>query len=81
MSRGQGIDCPHCKQRATLRRTVPMSDLIREKTYRCSNDNCGHVFISVEEIQRTVVPPRTPNPGINLPLSKVSGHLAAAKCI
>lgn len=73
------INCPHCLKRAFLRRTNLMSELIREKTYRCSNDECGHVFISVEEIQRTVVPPRSPRAGINLPLAKVAGHLAEGK--
>ena len=74
-----GINCPHCDCRALQRRTVVLSALVREKCYRCTNDECGHVFIAVEEIQRTVVPPRTAKSGINLPLSKIGGHIAADK--
>lgn len=70
-SGGLGITCPHCNMRALQRRTVVMSPLVREKVYRCTNDECGHVFITIEEIQRTVVPPRVLNPSINLPLSKL----------
>lgn len=73
---GLGITCPHCQQRALLRCSNIMSALVREKTYRCTNDECDHVFIAVEEIQRTVVPPRIACPDINLPLSKVNGHLS-----
>ncbi|MCS6134011.1 ogr/Delta-like zinc finger family protein [Shewanella baltica] len=71
MGRGAGITCPHCDSRALLRRTKAISELTREKTYRCNNDNCGHVFVSVEEIQRTVVRPRQPRDGVNLPMSKM----------
>jgi hypothetical protein len=71
MGKGAGITCPHCDRRALLRRTKAISALTREKTYRCNNDNCGHVFVSVEEIQRTVVQPRSPRDGIRLPMSKM----------
>lgn len=71
MGKGAGITCPHCDHRALLRRTRAISTFTREKTYRCSNDQCGHVFVSVEEIQRTVVMPRQPRAGINLPMSKI----------
>ena len=73
--------CPHCLSVLTVRRTKVMSALVREKTYRCSNLECGFVGIAVEEMQRTVVPPRTARPGVDLPLSKVSGHLIKGNCI
>ena len=70
--------CPHCDNRALQRRSEPMSSLVREKTYQCSHLECGHVFIAVEEIQRTLVPPRTPKLGVDLPLAKVAGAIADA---
>ncbi|MGL4734295.1 MAG: ogr/Delta-like zinc finger family protein [Enterovibrio sp.] len=69
MGKGAGITCPHCDERALLRRTTKMSNLTREKTYRCNNDYCGHIFISIEEIQRTVVQPRHKKPGVSLQVS------------
>lgn len=75
---GLGTNCPHCEQRALLRRSTIMGRLVREKVYRCSNDECGFVFVAIEEIQRTVVPPRTPHPDVTLPLGKISGHLDKA---
>lgn len=70
MGRGAGITCPHCDSRALQRRTRAITPLTREKTYRCNNDDCGHVFVSIEEIQRTVVQPRTRKEGINLQTSR-----------
>ncbi|PWF64933.1 transcriptional regulator [Shewanella sp. BC20] len=70
MGRGAGITCPHCDCRALQRRTRAITTLTREKTYRCNNDDCGHVFVSIEEIQRTVVQPRTRKEGINLQTSR-----------
>lgn len=71
MGKGAGITCPHCDERALLRRTTKMSNFTREKTYRCNNDFCGHIFISIEEIQRTVVSPRQCRQGVNLPMSNL----------
>ncbi|MFV0595469.1 ogr/Delta-like zinc finger family protein [Shewanella sp.] len=71
-ARGAGITCPHCDSRALLRRTRAITLLTREKTYRCDNDECGHIFVSIEEIQRTVVPPRVSREGVNLQISRIS---------
>ncbi len=67
---GLGMDCPHCGQRAKQRRTDIKSALTREKVWRCDNDECGHVFVSMEEIVRTITPPMVAKPGINLPMTK-----------
>lgn len=67
---GSGMTCPHCGQKALIRRTEIMSDLSRQKTYRCQSDTCGHVFVAIEEIVRTVVPPRVAKPGVKLPLAQ-----------
>lgn len=72
MGCGAGMTCPHCDSRALQRRTRAITPLTREKTYRCNNDDCGHIFVSIEEIQRTVVPPRIKRDGINLRMSKLT---------
>lgn len=72
MGCGAGMTCPHCDSRALQRRTRAITPLTREKTYRCNNDECGHIFVSIEEIQRTVVPPRIRREGINLQMSRIT---------
>jgi DNA-directed RNA polymerase subunit RPC12/RpoP len=72
MGCGAGMTCPHCDSRALQRRTRSITPLTREKTYRCNNDECGHIFVSIEEIQRTVVSPRICREGINLQMSRIS---------
>ena len=80
MGCGAGITCPHCDSRALQRRTRSITPLTREKTYRCNNDECGFIFVSIEEIQRTVVPPRIPRSGINLQMSRVTKQPTEASC-
>lgn len=72
---GIGITCPHCGQRALQKKTNLISNLTREKMYCCSNMYCGHVFVSIEEIQRTVVPSHTPKAGVNLPMTAIAQRL------
>jgi DNA-directed RNA polymerase subunit RPC12/RpoP len=72
MGCGAGMTCPHCDSRALQRRTRSITPLTREKTYRCNNDECGHIFVSIEEIQRTVVQPRIRREGINLQMSRIT---------
>lgn len=68
-AKGHGIDCPHCGHRAKQLGTSLRSIYTREKKYRCSNLECNFVFITMEEIVRTVAPSANPNPDINLPMT------------
>ncbi|KGH12134.1 transcriptional regulator [Comamonas thiooxydans] len=46
-----------------------MTKLMSERTYQCTNPECGHTFIALVEIVRTLSPSATPDPSINIPLS------------
>lgn len=46
-----------------------MSRLMRELTYACTNPECGHTFVAMTEIVRTLSPSATPDPSVQLPLS------------
>ena len=43
--------------------------LTRQSVYCCVNAECGHTFVALTEIVRTLSPSATPNPSVNLPLS------------
>lgn len=58
--------CPHCRQRAICRTSKRVSDLSRELTYQCTNVECGHTFVALEEIVRTISPSAVPRAGITL---------------
>lgn len=66
---GTRMACPHCKADSVIRTSWVMTALMRETTYACSNPECGHTFIALTEIVRTLSPSATPDPAINLPLS------------
>ncbi|WP_175037929.1 ogr/Delta-like zinc finger family protein [Burkholderia contaminans] len=63
------IKCPVCLGRTTARSSRAMSRTMREITYRCENDECGHVYIATLEVVRTLVPSAMPNPEVSIPLS------------
>ncbi|WP_186193166.1 ogr/Delta-like zinc finger family protein [Burkholderia gladioli] len=63
------INCPICLGRSTARSSRSMSRTMREITYRCENDDCGHVYIANLEVVRTLVPSAVPNADVVIPLS------------
>lgn len=64
------LPCPHCKfpVRATKSRT--MSDMFKEITYRCTNDECGHIFVAGLEVLRTVSLSAVPDSAVRIPMSQ-----------
>ena len=46
-----------------------VTPLYREIRLRCENDECGHQFLIAVSVIRTILPSRTPNPSIVLPVS------------
>lgn len=46
-----------------------MTLLTKESIYQCSNPECGHSFVALTEIVRTLSPSAMPDPSVNLPLS------------
>lgn len=62
--------CPHCKSVAKVRSSNEVTSLTRETYFICSNAACGHCFVAVTEINRTISPSATPDPSVRLPLSQ-----------
>lgn len=63
------LRCPHCASPCTIRSSEQMSVLTRQSFYCCVNAECGHTFVALTEIVRTLSPSATPDPSVNLPLS------------
>lgn len=76
MSMRISIHCPICRTRAIARTSREMSRTMREITYRCTNDECGHTYVAHLEVVRTLVPSIIDNPEVSIPFSPAA---AAAK--
>lgn len=63
------LRCPHCESFCTIRSSQQMTKLTREATFRCENDECGHTFVALTEVVRTLSPSSTPDPSVSLPIS------------
>lgn len=61
--------CPHCKCNAYTRHSGQLTTTSRETIFQCRNFECGHVFSTVTEINRTISPSATPDPTVVLPMS------------
>ncbi|WP_082818860.1 ogr/Delta-like zinc finger family protein [Cupriavidus nantongensis] len=64
------IKCPHCRARAAFVKSREMSLTMREVTYRCTNEYCGHVYVANLEVCRTLSPSSIPDPQVHIPLSR-----------
>lgn len=64
------IKCPHCRSRAAFVKSREMSGTMREVTYRCTNEYCGHVYVAALEVIRTLSPSAIPDPQVHIPLSR-----------
>jgi hypothetical protein len=47
-----------------------MSDTMKEITYQCTDDECGHVFVASLEVLRTVSLSSKPKQGVQIPFSE-----------
>ncbi len=63
------LPCPHCEQPAVIRTSVQVSRLTREYMFCCTNPECGHTFVALTEVVRTLSPSATPDPSVCLPMS------------
>lgn len=61
--------CPHCRAQAEVRSSRMLTLTMRESMYACTNAECGHTFVAMTEIVRTLSPSATPDPRVTLPLS------------
>jgi hypothetical protein len=64
------INCPHCSGHTRVTKTQAMSDTMKEITYQCQNDECGHVFVAALEVLRTVSLSSKPKQGVHIPFSE-----------
>lgn len=73
------INCPCCDTRSTAVKTKPISKVLTEVTYRCSNTECGFSFVAGLEILRAInVSPFALPQELGIPLSK---HIDRRKLI
>ena len=63
------LQCPHCEHPAMRRNSLKITVLTHQAMYYCTNPECGHTFVTLTEIVRTLSPSATPNPSVVLPLS------------
>jgi hypothetical protein len=63
------VKCPHCGKFARGRSSDVLTPTYREVRFECTNDDCGHVWVSGLEVLRTLCPSDTPNPDIQIPLA------------
>ncbi|MFC0351848.1 ogr/Delta-like zinc finger family protein [Undibacterium danionis] len=71
-----GLPCPHCKSGVKAIKSRTMSEMFKEITYRCQNEECGHVFIAGLEVLRTVSLSALPNYEVKIPISQHVRHAA-----
>lgn len=60
--KGMKAKCPHCKSIATIRSSKDVGSLVREAKCQCSNLACGHTFVAMLEVVRTISPSAFPDP-------------------
>ncbi|MNR50223.1 DNA-binding transcriptional regulator [compost metagenome] len=60
------MPCPHCSAVAHVRTSRLMSPISKEMYYQCSNLECGHTFVGVIEVVRTLSPSACPNPSVQI---------------
>ncbi|MBV8271636.1 MAG: ogr/Delta-like zinc finger family protein [Cupriavidus sp.] len=58
------MSCPHCGANANIRSSRRISRITRELYCQCTNLECGHTFVGLVEVVRTVSPSATPDPEI-----------------
>lgn len=61
--------CPHCEWDVNVRDSRQITPLVRQITFACKNNDCGHIFIGLLEAITTLSPSAIPSPDIHLPLS------------
>jgi len=60
--RGNTTFCPHCGTRCFTVKTNQVSPVVREITFQCPNNACGHQFVAQLAPVRTITPSRLTNP-------------------
>ncbi|WP_348635837.1 ogr/Delta-like zinc finger family protein [Cupriavidus sp. AcVe19-1a] len=58
------MNCPHCGAVAHIRSSRTVSRMTRELYCQCTNLTCGHTFVGLVEVVRTLSPSSNPDPEI-----------------
>ncbi len=61
--------CPHCDTPALVRSSNVLTPMIRESHMACRNVVCGHTFVVMSSIDRTLSPSAIPRAGVELKVS------------
>lgn len=64
------MECPHCLTRSYVRSSSPMTRTSRELVLVCKNHECGHSFVAILEVNRTISPSAVPDPKVVIPFSR-----------
>ncbi|TPQ43129.1 ogr/Delta-like zinc finger family protein [Cupriavidus pinatubonensis] len=67
------MNCPHCGAIAHIRSSRSVSRMTRELYCQCTNLTCGHTFVGLVEVVRTLSPSSNPDPEIAKQLAARSG--------
>lgn len=70
--------CPHCQHVSHAYKSEQVTELTRELSYRCSNEECGHAFKATLYVTCTITLSNTPNNKLRIPLSKHVNKYAIA---
>jgi hypothetical protein len=66
------MKCHHCGERAVIRTSRALSDLVREARCQCTNIDCATTYVSHVVVVHTVAPSLNPNPLVYVPIGKTS---------
>ena len=61
--------CPHCDTPARVRTAKPVTPIIRDLYYECTNFECRYTFVAQISLVHTLRPSFRPRPGLHIPVS------------
>lgn len=64
------LRCPECDAPAIARSSRELSKTMREITFYCTDDECGHRYVSHLEAVRSLTPSCKPKNNVRLPISE-----------
>lgn len=64
------VVCPYCLGTALIRTSQQSSELTKEITCQCRNLECGHTFVAIVEVVRTLSPSAIKNPSLETILNR-----------
>lgn len=59
--------CPHCDERSAVEESRPVTRIVRDLYFRCSNLDCGFTFKAQLCVIAEISPPAAAHPAVRLP--------------